>query len=110
MGCSQILNRVSMPTFDPTGGDYTNSVTVTVSCSTLGATIYIRRTAIFYSNTNLSLPPATQTTDQWTEYVSPLTFRTNSVYPVVRIVLEAYATQEEKDPSKTNSATYTLYK
>lgn len=109
-GCSIISNRVSEPVFSPGSGNYTNSVTVTVSCPTLDSTIYVKRDVTFYSNQNLNLPPAVQTSDSWTEYYSPLTFRTNTLYVVVRVLLYAYATVEGLEPSSTNSATYYLYK
>ncbi|URA09828.1 chitobiase/beta-hexosaminidase C-terminal domain-containing protein [Thermospira aquatica] len=110
LGCALLFKTVATPTFSPGSGEYTNSVTVTVSCDTPDAIIYINRSVNFYSNANLSLPPAVTVTDEWTEYTGPLTFRTNSTYVAVRIVLSAYAEKEGLQTSATNSATYILRK
>ncbi|MFN4216932.1 MAG: hypothetical protein ACK4HQ_05995, partial [Brevinematales bacterium] len=56
-GCSLFMQTVATPTFSPGSGVYTNSVTVSVNCTTEDAIIKIKREVTFYSNTNLFLPP-----------------------------------------------------
>ncbi|QJR23130.1 hypothetical protein BREVNS_2380 [Brevinematales bacterium NS] len=108
-GCALFMQTVATPTFSPGSGVYTNSVTVSVDCATEDATIKIKRSVVFYSNANLSLPPAVTVEDEWTEYTGALTFRTN-IYVVVKVTLSAYAEKEGMKPSATNSATYELRK
>ncbi|MEJ5284178.1 MAG: hypothetical protein WHS77_03915 [Brevinematales bacterium] len=107
--CSLLKNKVATPTFNPGTGDYTNSVTVNVNCSTLGATIYIHRYVTFHTNADLNVTPAVIVSDNWTTYISSLTFTTNA-YLVTRVTLYAYAEKEGMETSSTNSAIYILRK
>lgn len=108
-GCSLWRTRVAMPTFSPGGGVYTNSVTVSVQCSTDDAEIMIKRRVSFHTNVDITLPPAVVTEDEWTTYLSPVTFRTN-VYVLTRVTLSAYGEKEGVKVSETNVATYELRK
>lgn len=107
--CSLLKNKVATPTFNPGTGDYTNSVTVSINCITSGATIYVHRYVTLHTNADLNLPPAVIVSDNWTEYTSSLTFKTNN-YLITRVTLSAYAEKEGMETSSTNSAIYILRK
>lgn len=83
----EIPGTVNPPVFQPNGGTFTNSVTVTVTTSTSGATIRY--------TTNGSEPTETST-----QYSSPLTFSNTTT-------LKAKAFKTGMTASSTTSATYT---
>jgi hypothetical protein len=87
---NQTLNipKVATPTFSPVGGTYASVQTVTISCSTEGATIRY--------TTDGSEPSATSTT-----YSTPIEASSSKV-------IKAKAFAAEMDPSDTATATYTI--
>ena len=78
---------VSTPTFSPAGGTYTTAQTVTITCSTIGATIYY--------TTNGSTPSASSTM-----YNGPITISETTTLKAIAI----------KDDTSSNvaTATYTI--
>ena len=77
---------VATPTFTPAAGTYYEPQTVSIACSTSGATI-------FYSTTSENGP--------WTEYEEALTVDENTT-------LWAYAVKESYNDSNVATATYTI--
>jgi hypothetical protein len=79
-------NRVKTPTFSPAGGSFSDPITVTISCTTAGATI---RYTLDGSEPDLSSD----------EYSSPITISETTT-------IKAKASKEDMDDSKVGSATY----
>jgi len=80
--------KVAAPTFSPAGGTYTSTQTVTISCSTSGATVRY--------TTDGSEPSAISTT-----YLTPIEASSS-------MVIKAKAFRAEMDDSETATATYTI--
>ena len=78
---------VSAPTFEPKSGAYTGSFNVTISCATVGATIYY--------TTDGTVP-----TTSSTQYTGPITVDENTT-------IKAYAVKEKLTPIHSQ-ATYTI--
>ncbi len=87
--CCTAALSVEIPTFDPDGGSYSNSVTVTMACSTPGSTIW------YTTNGNEPIPY------QCNSYSSPVTFTSS-------LTLKAIGWVMGQGYSSTKTATYTI--
>ncbi len=83
-----IIGTVAMPTFNPVGGNYTATQTVTISCATAGA-------SIFYTT------DSTEPSESSTRYTIPI-----SVSSTMTIKAKAYSTG--MTPSSVASVTYNI--
>ena len=85
---TQTLTQTATPTFSPSGGTFTNSVTVAISDTTLGASIYY---------TTNGLPPTTGST----LYTGPITVSSTET-------VQAVAQAPGSTVSNVGSASYTI--
>ncbi len=85
----EALTAVAAPVFTPPGGEYMDSVTVTMASATPGATIYF------------SIDGSTPTTSS-TRYSAPITLK------APRTTLRAFAAKDGMTPSAVVLAVYDL--